>query len=228
MPGLASQFAVTSQPSTVAAGSTFSITATAEDAQAAILANTFTGSVVIALAADPGSTTLGGTLTGTASRGVATFSGLSLNKVGSGYTLTAAGSSLTSATSGGITVTPSTATQLLLTTQPPSNVTAGGQFGLTVTAEDAFGNVATGFTGSETVSLASNPVGGTLGGAVTLSATSGIATFSGLNLNKVGGYTLGVTSGTLASVTSNSISVTPGATTQLTHHESAAADSNGR
>ncbi len=212
--GPAAQLVVTSQPSTVAAGNTFGFTVTAEDAQGN-LANSFTGSVIIALAADPGSTTLGGTLTATAVAGVATFSGLSLNKVASGYTLTAAGSSLTSATSSGITVTPGTATQLLLTTQPPSTVVAGGQFGLTVTAEDSFGNVATGFAGSETVSLASSSGGGTLGGTVTISASSGIATFSGLSLNKVGSYTLGVTSGTLASASSSSISVTPGATTQL-------------
>ena len=78
------------------------------------------------------------------------------------------------------------------------------------------GNVATGFTGSETVALASNPGSSTLGGTLTVSATSGVASFSGLTLNKVGsGYTLAVTSGILTSTTSSAISVTPGTATQL-------------
>ena len=116
---------------------------------------------------------------------------MTLNKVGSGYTLAATGGTLTSATSSAISVTSGTATQLLITAQPASMVTAGAGFGFTVTAEDAEGNLATGFTGSETVALASNPGSSTLGGTLTVSATSGVASFSGLTLNKVGsGYTL--------------------------------------
>ena len=211
--GPATQFIVTSQPSTVTAGSTFGLTITAEDAQGNV-ATTFTGSVTVALAGGPVGGTLGGTVTVSATSGVATFSSLNLNKVGS-YTLGVASGTLASATTSAISVTPGTATQLLITAQPPSTVTAGNSFGFTVTAEDAQGNVATSFTGSETLALASGPGGGTLGGALTVSANSGIATFSSLNLNKVGSYTLGVGSGTLASATTSSISVTPGTATQL-------------
>ena len=49
------------------------------------------------------------------------FSGLTINKVGSGYTLTAASDSLTAATSASFDVTD----QLVVTTQPPSSVAAG-------------------------------------------------------------------------------------------------------
>ena len=75
--------------------------------------------------------------------------------------------------------------------------------------------MATSFTGSETIAVASGPSGGTLGGTLVASATSGVATFGSLTLNKVGSYALAVTSGTLTAATSNSISVTPSVATQL-------------
>ena len=43
--------------------------------------------MTVALANNPGGATLGGTLTATASDGVATFSGLTLTTAASGYTL---------------------------------------------------------------------------------------------------------------------------------------------
>ena len=58
----------------------------AEDAEGN-LATSFNGSVSVALAANPGSSTLGGTLSVSASGGLATFSDLTLSSVGSGYTL---------------------------------------------------------------------------------------------------------------------------------------------
>ena len=53
------------------------------------LVTTDTSSVTIAIGTNPGSGTLGGTLTVAAVNGVATFSNLSINKAGTGYTLTA-------------------------------------------------------------------------------------------------------------------------------------------
>src|SRR6185312_1013004 len=96
-------------------------------------------------------------------------------------TLSVTGGTLTAATSSAISVVPGTATQLLITTEPASTVTAGSGFGFTVTAEDAQGNVATGFSGDETVALASGS--STLGGTLVLNAISGLATFSSLTLN---------------------------------------------
>ena len=75
-------------------------------------------------------------MTVNASAGVATFSGLTLNKAGAGATLLASRHRLSSATTSAITVTAATATQLVVTTQPPASVTAGSGFGLVVTAED--------------------------------------------------------------------------------------------
>ena len=52
--------------------------------------------VKVALANNPTGAKLGGTLSVTASKGVATFSGLTINKVGTGYTLQVSSSGLTS------------------------------------------------------------------------------------------------------------------------------------
>jgi hypothetical protein len=206
--GQATHFVVTGQPAaSVTAGSLFSLTVTAEDSQGNVAID-FTGSETLALASSPAGGVLGGTITVTATSGVATFTGLALNRVG-GYTVAVSGGSLASGTSGPISVTPGAATQLLITSQPPTIVTAGGSFGFTVTAEDSQGNVATGFNGNEAVALATNPGGSTLGGTLTVLASSGVATFSGLTLNKInsGGTTLIVNSGTLTPAVSNSITV---------------------
>jgi hypothetical protein len=54
----------------------------------------YDGPMTVSLVKNPGGATLGGTLTVTVSKGVAVFSGLTLNKVGTGYEL--------EATSGGV------------------------------------------------------------------------------------------------------------------------------
>ena len=53
--------------------------------------------MIVALANNPTGASLGGTLSVTASQGVATFSGLTINKVGTGYTLQLSSTSLTGA-----------------------------------------------------------------------------------------------------------------------------------
>ena len=69
----------------------------------------------VALANNPTGASLGGTLTATANEGVANFSGLTLTKAASGYTLGVSSSGLGRATSSAITVTPAAATQLVIT-----------------------------------------------------------------------------------------------------------------
>ena len=66
---------------------------------------------------------LGGTVTGTAANGVATFTNLTINMVGTGYTLSASSGTLTAATIPGITVAAATgpATQLVATSPPPAS-----------------------------------------------------------------------------------------------------------
>ncbi|MDB5387941.1 MAG: hypothetical protein JWM11_3587, partial [Planctomycetaceae bacterium] len=67
--------------------------------------------VTIAIGANPSSGVLNGTLSATVSGGVATLSSLSINQVGSGYTLVATSSGLTSATSAGFNVTSTAVSQ---------------------------------------------------------------------------------------------------------------------
>ncbi len=200
-PATMHSFAVIPAQSEVTAGTGFTVTIMAEDAYGNVITS-FTGSVTLTLASGPSGGTLGGKLTVTLVKGVATFSGLRITQAGSGYSLTASGGSLAAATTSLFTVSAGTATQLAITTQPPSSVTAGSAVGLVVTALDAYGNVASSFTGKVTLSLASNPGLGTLSGQVAVQAVNGVITFTDLLLNNPGsGYRLKATSGSLMAET---------------------------
>ena len=59
-----------------------------------------------------------------------------------------------------------TATQLVVTTQPPASVTAGTGFGLTVTAEDSFGDLDPNFDGTVTLTLNDDTGSAALGGTL--------------------------------------------------------------
>ena len=210
-----------SPPSNPSAGTPFGLAVVAEDAFGNVVTS-FSGNVTVGLGNNPNGATLSGTATVAATNGLAVFSGLSLNKAGNGYTLQAfsAGSGLIAATTPAINVTPSTATQLVVTTQAPASVPAGGGFSVVVSAEDGSGNVATSFTGNVTLALVANPGSSTLGGTLSVTALNGVATFNNLTLNKIGtGYTLqatGVNASTnLTSLTSPAFNVTAAAATQL-------------
>ncbi len=178
----AAQLAVTTQPpSSVIAGATFGLTIAVENANGSLVTS-FNGSVTIALANNPGGSTLGGTLTVTAQNGVATFSGLTLNRTGSGYTIQASASESTAVITNAISVTPAAASQLVVITQPPANVAVNARFGLTVAVEDRFGNIVTTTSNAiVTVALAINPGDGILGGTLSANVNQGIATFSNLS-----------------------------------------------
>ena len=82
--GLAATHWVVIAPFSVAPGGPFSLTVNAED-QYGNVDPTFFGNVTISLAANPGGSTLGGSLTATAINGVATFSGLTVDQFGNSY-----------------------------------------------------------------------------------------------------------------------------------------------
>src|SRR5208337_4266759 len=207
----ATQLVVTTQPpASVTANAPFGLTVTAENQYGAV-DTTYTGPVTLVLSGGTSGAVLGGTVTGTAANGVAAFTGLTINTAGTGYTLTASSSTLTSATISVINVTPATvtATQLVDTTQPLASVTANAPFGLTVTAEDGSGNIATTYTGPVTLALSGGTSGAKLGGTVTGTAVNGVAAFTGLTINTAGtGYTLTASSSTLTSATISVINVT--------------------
>src|SRR5213076_110565 len=175
----------------------------------------FTGSVTLALGSNPGGSTLSGTTTVAAVNGVATFVDLSLNKTSTGYWLTATG--LNTATSSSFNVTAGVATQLVFGTEPGTTV-ANHLItpAVKVRALDAFGNVATGFTGAVAVALGSNPGSATLSGTTPVAAVGGVASFGDLSLNRTAtGYTLTASGGGLGPVTSSAFNITPGTATRL-------------
>ena len=55
--------------------------------------------------------------------------------------------------------------------------------------EDQFGNIETGYNGSVTIALDDNPGNAVLGGTTTVTASGGVATFSGLTISIVGTVT---------------------------------------
>jgi len=209
--GAAAKLSFTVQPSNATAGAGIVPAVAIQDASGNTVTSA-TGAVTVALGANPGGGTLSGTTTVNPVNGVATFSGLSVNKAASGYTLVASSIPLTSATSAAFTITPAAAGQLAFTEQP-SNGTAGVSLSpaVAVAIQDAFGNTVPGATNTVTVTLQTNPVGGTLSGTSTMNAVNGVASFSGLSINKTGsGYTFLASAGALTSATSATFTIASG------------------
>src|SRR5207249_2510994 len=130
IPPAATQLAFTVQPTNTAAGApiTPAVQVTARDASGNT-ATQFTGNITVALGANQGGATLGGVPTHAAVAGVASFPGLSLNKTGSGYTLTATTGGIPGvATSAQFNVIAAAAGQLALTTPPSATAQSGAPF----------------------------------------------------------------------------------------------------
>jgi hypothetical protein len=124
--------------------------------------------------------------------GMHPFSGVTLTTAGN-QTVTATDTATASITaSASVAVNPAAADHLLFLQQPAD--TAAGQTLSPVIVEvvDAFGNVETSDNSDTiTLSLGTNPSGGTLGGTLTVTVSGGIATFTDLAIDAVGdGYTL--------------------------------------
>ena len=181
------------------------------------LVPTATDSITLAINNNPGSGTLSGTLTVAAVSGVATFSDISIDKIGSGYTLDATATGLTTATSASFDITVGAATQLVYSVEPTNSVsTVALSPTIKVQVQDAGGNLVLAATDSVTLAINNNPGSGTLSGTLTLSAVSGEATFSDISIDKVGtGYTLDATASGLTTATSASFDITVGAASQL-------------
>ena len=186
----------------------------------------FDGTVTLALDSSPTGSVLGGPLTVTAQSGVASFSDLTLDKVGTDCTLLVFSNGEPLAITDAFNVTAAAATQFVVTTQPASAVVIGHPFGLVVTALDPYGNVDTTFDGSVSVAILNNPGGGTLGGTVSEAAQSGVTTFSGLTVNAAGaGYTLQVSSPGLTTATTDAFTIYP--TTTIYTVDLTSADGTG-
>ncbi len=211
-PAAANALVFTSQPSTSEAGApiTPAVMVTAVD-QFANTATAFTVDVIVAIGANPSGGTLAGTTTRSAVSGVAAFNDLSIDKTGTGYTLTATSGSLNQ-TSATFAISAGAPDHLTITVQP-SNTTAGAAITSSIQVEirDQLDNLATGASNSITLAIAANPGGGTLSGTTSNNALAGVATFSGLSIDKAGsGYTLRATSGGLTLDTSAPFDIAAG------------------
>jgi len=151
--------------------------------------------------------------------GIATFSNLSVDKAGTGYTLAASSSGVTGATSAAFDITANTATKLVFTVEPV-NTTAGIGIApaVAVSAQDALGNTDPTFTGNVTVAITggTGKAGAHLSGTLTQAAVAGVATFAGLAVDSAGtAYTLTASGSSLTDGASATFDITAGAATAL-------------
>jgi hypothetical protein len=217
--GTASQLAFTTQPGNGTGGSALAPqpTVTIQDAGGNTV-TTDTNAVTMTIGANP-STGVLSTCASTTTAGVAAFTGCSINRAGTGYTLTATDTldAGITQTSTAFNVTVGTASQLAFSTQP-GNGTGGSALAPqpTVTIEDAGGNTVTTDTNAVTMAIGTNPSTGVLS-TCTSTTTAGVAAFTGCSINKAGtGYTLAATDGTdLLTHASTPFNVTVGAVAHL-------------
>jgi fibronectin type 3 domain-containing protein len=208
----ATQVVFTTQPTSTTAGLTLApaVQVAVED-QFGHVVSTDTSSVTLALGANPGASTLSGTLTVAAVNGVATFSSLSLNQGGTGYTLTAADGSLTTATSSTFNIAQAVVDHLALTV--PANATAGSPFLVTVTAQDTLNRTVVSYNG--TVQFTSTDLK-VPSPAANITLVGGVG-YAVATLGTVGSPTITASDTKTPSITgtSSSIVIGPGAATHL-------------
>ncbi len=202
-------------PASVTAGAGFGLGVSVEDAYGNLVSG-YGGTVGVSLTGGPNGATLSGETTATASDGMASFSRLAIDRAGGDNALRVVVDGVGSITTSLFRVVPAAASQLAIVAPPPSQLVAGRTFGITIAAEDPFGNAVPGFADVVTVSLASGPAGGVLSGAASADAVGGIATLTGLAIDQAGaGYQLEATSGDLTSTTSTAMTVAPTAPSRL-------------
>ncbi len=215
-PGTATQWVVTAEPSaTATAGVVFPSQPIIDEEDQ--YGNVETGDsitvVTASLASGPG--VLGGASTATVSGGVATFTKLYDDTVGT-VVLQFSGGGLAPGMSAQTVVSAGQASQLVLQTQVSATATAGQAFAVqpVVYEEDAFGNLETG--DDYTVVTASLSSGaGPLHGTTMVTVSGGIASFAGLADNKAETITLSFRAGGLKPAVSGGTVVSPAAASQL-------------
>jgi hypothetical protein len=197
-PAAASTMTITGFPSTTIAGVAHNFTVTLKDAYGNI-ATGYTGKVHFT--STDARATLPADYTYTAAdAGVHIFSA-TLKTAGT-RSITAADKRVSAlkSTQGGITVKAAAASQFMISA--PSSVRAGVAFSLTLTVEDAYGNVVTGYTG--TVHLSNTDNQATLPSDYTFKTTdSGVHTFTGLVLRKKGTQRITITDTLRSLLTAN-------------------------
>ncbi len=211
-PAAGTKLVVTQQPSaTATAAQVFAVQPVVmlEDQYGNVIAGDSTHTVTVARGTNGTSTLKGNNLTVTLVNGVATFSGLSYNKaevMNLSFTTNAAG--VVAASSSNITVSPTTASQIVMGQQPSATATAGVVFATQpiVYIEDPYGNLVSSDNSTQVKVVPGSGVG-PLQGPTTVTVVGGVATFTGLGDTTAETLTLKFSSGPLNSATSNPIVV---------------------
>jgi hypothetical protein len=212
-PGDATVLVVSAPAAIETAGVPFDVTVKAQDAYG----NTATGYVgpIHFTITDPKADPLGDyTFVPATDKGIHTFSA-TLHSAGQ-WTVKATDVPLSFyGVSGTITVQPGPLAKLAFQIQPGNTFVGVAIPDFEIAVEDADDNVVTNSGVGVTIALGNNPTGAAvLSGTPTVNAINGVATFSGLGLNKAAsGYTLKASSGTLTEATSNSFDVGKGTAT---------------
>ncbi len=219
----AAKVAFTTQPPTgTTGGAPFPVTVALQDASS----NTITtgagstaqvtlslsgGTSGAALTCDQASNTMAGVA------GVAAFTNCKIDKVGTGYVITASSPGATSIASNAVGITLGGAAKVGFTTQPPASIASNAPFGFVAAIEDAGGNtVSTSSAAIAVDGLFNDPAGGSVVGCSGTATSSGVSTFTGCTIAKAGsGYTIELSSGGLTKAVSTAVTVTPASATQL-------------
>ncbi len=192
---------------TVPTVNTSAVTVTPAAASQLVVSVAFAGTLSIGSASVTGISSLVGLAVGNSVTGTGIPAGTTIQAIST------ANDTITLLYPMGMTATASGLQTLAASAGPPASVTAGSLFGLTVTAEDLYGNVATTYNSPVSLSLATNPTTtGTLGGILTATASQGQAVFTTLQLDiAASGYTIKAQSGKLTPAITGPITVTPAA-----------------
>jgi FG-GAP-like repeat/FG-GAP repeat len=209
-PAQASSLVVSGFPSPTTAGVAGSFTVTAKTASGAT-ATDYTGTVHFS--SSDGKASLPADYTFTAAdAGVHTFSATLKTAGTQSITATDTVTAGITGTDGGITVKPAAASKFLISA--PASVRSGVAFSLTITVQDAYGNVVTGYIGR--VHLTSTDNTATLPANYTFTTMDqGVHSFTGVVVRKRGTQKITVTD-TLSSSLSGS--VTENVLTQVIHY----------
>ncbi len=196
------------------------VTVTVRDRFGNLVAND-ASTVTLVLAGGTAGAKLKGTLQAAAINGVATFSDLAVDTVGSDYTLHATDGALLDMSSATFDIA-GPATHVVFLQQPGASVAGAvidaglNPAGVRVAIEDDLGNIVATNSSIVTLGLTGGAPGAVLHGTVSVMAVNGVATFTDLSINTAAtAYALMATDGALAGATSTPFTVSAGPASQL-------------
>jgi streptogramin lyase len=212
----ATELSITTAPSSsLVAGTEFNLVVDAMDPEG-FIDSAYDGAITLVLSGGPSGARLFGTLTVYANQGVADFTYLTLDLVGSGYTINVSSGSLTGVATGHIAVTAGAVSQFVVTQEPTTSIIAGMPFPLQpiIEEEDDYGNLETGDSSTiVTVTITGGGVG--LVGTTSIRLAGGMGSFINLSDDIVGAVTLEYSNNVISTVDPTIITVSPAAAYKL-------------